>query len=530
MQMLNQSKAKQKGVALIIFALLFALAATAFLISGLDGTSLNKERQKRTAFALADAKAALIGYALKSGILTGADRPGDLPCPDTNHDGSSETSCPGNAIGRLPWRTLGLADLRDEYDESLWYAVSANYKKNPKIGKLNSATNGTISLRDSTGTIIRNGTTATAAIAVVISPGNPLTRQDGVVQNRIVANYDNALHYLDNFDSVDNSKDEDNSGFVETSTNGFISGLIKDASNAVVLNDSIIAINYGDLMPLLEKRVANEVKKRLTDLGGLPLAVPFTNPSTLNNNFAPVKATNQGLLPVNPHYWFSIDSNPSYITYSGNVNFSDVKSGFLEPGFCEQSGSQIVCSGRKKMMLGATAFWRNISINIDGILNAANSFPNSNMVGSLTINDVRISDGITIGAGAITPTPTTKISISPTISTNFPVWLTTNDWHHEIYYAVANSFVYSASYPPVCGSCLSVNYNGGVIANVGAITLVAGRKLSSTLYQPITPQYPPSANLYDYYDTFNNQASGVTYDWNRVLSKTFNDQLVVITQ
>ena len=227
---------RQKGAALIIFAVIFALAATSFLISGLDGKTLRKERESRTAFVLAEAKAALIGYALKSGT-TGSDRPGDLPCPDTTHDGSSEPSCPGNAIGRLPWRTLGLADLRDEYDETLWYAVSANFKRNPKFGKLNSDTNGTITMRDSTGAIIKNGTTATAAIAIVIAPGNSLTRQDGIIQNRTVANYDNAQHYLDNFDSVDNSKDEDNSNYVESSANGFISGLIKDANSRVVLND-----------------------------------------------------------------------------------------------------------------------------------------------------------------------------------------------------------------------------------------------------------------------------------------------------
>lgn len=532
-------KPNQKGAALIIFAVIFALAATAFLISGLDGKALRKEREKSTAFVLAEAKTALIGYALKSGSSVGAGRPGDLPCPDNyplRHANSGTsgsaltTTCNGNAIGRLPWRTLGIRDLRDEHDERLWYAVSTNYKNNPRIGKLNSESNGTITIRDSTGTIIRNGTTAAAAIAVVIAPGNSLTRQDGVVQNHIEANYNNPLHYLDNFDSLDNSKDEDNSNFVENSANGFIGGLINEANNSVVLNDQALTINYGDLMPLLEKRVANEVKKRLTNLGGLPLAVPFSNPSTLGNNFASVKATNQGFLPAYPHYWFSVDSNSSYITYSGNVNFSDVKSGFIEPGFCEQNGLQIVCSGRKKMMLGATAFWRNVSISINGMLNVSNSLPNSNMIGSLTINDVRIPDGMIIGTGAITPTPTTEISILPTISTNFPVWLTANDWHHEVYYAVANPFVYSAPYPPVCGSCLSVNYNGSVLTNVGAITLVAGRKLDSTLYQPITPQNRPSANLYDYYDTFNNQSGGVIYDWNRVLSKNFNDQSVVITQ
>jgi type II secretory pathway pseudopilin PulG len=521
-------KTNQKGAALIIFAVVFALAATAFLISQLDGNFLKNERQKRTAFVLSEAKAALIGYALKSGTLTGSDRPGDLPCPDTNHDGSSEPSCPGNAIGRLPWRTLGLADLRDEYDETLWYAVSANFKRNPKLGKLNSDTNGTITLRDTTGTITRNGATENAAIAVVVSPGNSLTRQDGVVQNRTEANFDNALHYLDNFDSVDNSKDEDNSSFVESNTNGFISGLIKDASNTVTLNDRIIVISTADLMPSLEKRVANEVKKRLNSLGGLPWAAPFTNPTISSNNFASVNTINRGLLPVYPHYWFTIDLSSTYITHTGNVSFSDVKSGFLEPGFCGQSGTQIVCNSRKQIMVGTDKAWLDQAINITGTLNANNSFASAPMIGSLTVTKTRISDGATLGTGVIIPTPNTKISITPTRSINFPEWLTVNNWHHEIYYAVANPFVYSAAIPPICGACLSVNYNGDVIANVGAIVLAAGKRLNATAYQPLIAQNRPSGNLYDYYDTLNNQAAGVSYDWNRTSSKTFNDQLVVV--
>ena len=62
-------------------------------------------------------------------------------------------------LGRLPWKTLGLPDLRDGYAERLWYAVSTRYK-----GLLNCAASracidmtpaqaiGTITVRDSAAT------------------------------------------------------------------------------------------------------------------------------------------------------------------------------------------------------------------------------------------------------------------------------------------------------------------------------------------------------------------------------------------
>ena len=523
---------RQKGAALIMFALVLVLAATAFLVSQLDGSGIKIEREKKTAAALAEAKAALIGSAARSGVLAGQARPGDLPCPDINDDGSSDP-CPGDVVGRLPWRTLGLSDLRDGDGERLWYAVSSAFKNNPRTAILNSDTFGAITLRDATGKILNNKNLESPAIAVVIAPGSPLKRADGVVQSRIAANHNIAIHYLDNFDSADNSKDEDNGDFIGSNVNGFINGVLKDASDNVIVNDRIVAVNYNDLMPLLNKRVANEVKKRLNSIGGLPWAAPFINPALSNNNFVPVNNTNGGLLPVYPHFWDIIDTNPAnppsvYVTRSGSVTEAELTSGFVEPGFCSQVGTQIACTGRKKMIEGANLIWRDQYISITATLNANNSFPSDFMVGTLTVTKTRISDGTVLGTGSVTPTLTTKISILPTRSTSFPVWLTANNWHHMTYYATATPYVYSAPLPLVCGACLSVNYNGGLMPNIGSVVMVAGKRLDATDFQPAIPQNMPRVNLNDYYDSINNRAGGATFDRNRTFTRTFNDQLVIV--
>jgi hypothetical protein len=275
---------KQKGAVLIIFAVIFAVAAMAFFVSQLDAAGEEIDRDKRTVAALAEAKAALIGHAVGVNLL-GARRPGDLPCPDNYplgdiNEGNSTAPCNANALGRLPWKTLGISDLRDGNGERLWYAVSTTFKNSTRTtctsmgqpGCLNSDTNGTITVRDTSGTIINNGTNSSAAIAVVIASGSPLQRQDGLVQNRSVANYNIASHYLDNI-----TAGEDNSNFADNSTNGFINGIIKDASQQVIVNDRLIVISQNDLMPLLEKRVANEVLYCLKDYA-------LTNPGGINRH------------------------------------------------------------------------------------------------------------------------------------------------------------------------------------------------------------------------------------------------------
>ncbi|MEO8442082.1 MAG: hypothetical protein ABI547_06310, partial [Betaproteobacteria bacterium] len=121
-------------VAIILIALIFTSGATWFMTS-LGAGSVRNERERKIAAVLAQAKKALLARATVDNSL-----PGSLPCPDlvthipgTNvpDDGIADlfagTNCP-SYVGRLPWRTLGLADLRDPDGERLWYALSPNFR------------------------------------------------------------------------------------------------------------------------------------------------------------------------------------------------------------------------------------------------------------------------------------------------------------------------------------------------------------------------------------------------------------------
>lgn len=158
------STLKQRGIALLMFGAILALVGTSLIIYQLDTRRLSIERNIKTANALKVAKEAIIGWSINS------KNPGQLPCPeDTNKiglatEGEAQTSCTSNAvsIGRLPWKTLKVGDLRDGDGEKLWYALSPGFRNSP-INSLNS------------GMIKVNGTND--IVAIIFAPGLAINGQ-----------------------------------------------------------------------------------------------------------------------------------------------------------------------------------------------------------------------------------------------------------------------------------------------------------------------------------------------------------------
>lgn len=147
--------------------------AVALLVSALKSNP-QIERDKITADALAKAKDALIGYAATYRDSHPNEVFGYLPCPDTNNDGVADEPCgiqDVSAIGRLPWKTLGLPPMRDSAGECLWYAVSGRYKNSPKTTALNWDTTGQFAIQDASSPLT-NG-----VVAVIFAPRGALNGQ-----------------------------------------------------------------------------------------------------------------------------------------------------------------------------------------------------------------------------------------------------------------------------------------------------------------------------------------------------------------
>jgi hypothetical protein len=299
--------ASQRGQGAIVLLLLVGLGVVA-LVYGLATPAREAiTRDQQTAAALAEAKAALIGFAVGNRLdLVGpTPRVGDLPCPDLVNDGTSGSSCSnggGTTLGRLPWKSMGLPDLRDGNGERLWYAVTDNFKNNPAIGTLNSDSRGGITVFDRSGNRIHDGSnpdpfTPSGVIAVIIAPGPVLQRQGAAAAQDRGCTGDsnvpqclatdvcsstatarcNPVNYLDTVAPPvltvvgAAGSAEDNANFADgNSANGFINGDIFDASGNPVVNDRLITITYADLMPLMERRVAKEVLNCLNAYAAVP--------------------------------------------------------------------------------------------------------------------------------------------------------------------------------------------------------------------------------------------------------------------
>ena len=155
---------------MLLVVMLFGMA-TALLVYGMvDTSSLVLRRDKDTAAVFANVKQALIGWSVQrtsSGALPNA-RPGELPCPDMNNDGFEDGNCAAGALGRVPWKTLGIPEPKDGAGETLWYAIAGPFRiwgvnNNP----INSDTKGNLAVyQDSTASAV-----TTQAIAVLFAPG-----------------------------------------------------------------------------------------------------------------------------------------------------------------------------------------------------------------------------------------------------------------------------------------------------------------------------------------------------------------------
>jgi hypothetical protein len=101
-------RSRQRGQIILALLAMFGLAfASAFYFYYTPGTQAI-EANKVTDAAMAQAREALIGRAVAA-----IDRPGSLPCPDTDNDGDENWHISGivcaSYVGRLPWEDAGPA-------------------------------------------------------------------------------------------------------------------------------------------------------------------------------------------------------------------------------------------------------------------------------------------------------------------------------------------------------------------------------------------------------------------------------------
>ena len=481
--------------------LLLGVGVTLLAISASGDATRAVKAEGNTRRAFAEAKEALIGRAAADD-----NRPGSLPCPDTDDDGSAELlvgiNCP-SYLGRLPWRTLGLPDLRDESGERLWYALSPRFRDDNSV-QINSDTKGSLTVySNATAVTLTKAFAAgtppagTDAVAVIFAPGlahsgqaRGLTTATCATTGTSIAQSLCAGNYLEAWSGVTNA----------TAPNaGTGLGTYIIAPRGPGFNDALAVLRTAELMPVIERRVATDVTDALqayfnTGQSGIPAdcaqgCYPWPDSRTAGVAGTPPDGTsdtgpNRGRLPLFalPYRWSRYISaitraNPGVITTATAHGFT--------------TGQQIKLSG-----IGGMAELNNDVVTIT-VLDATRFAINQN-----TTLYAPYTSGGTAGRALIHPTTNIAYQMPA-----LPIYFESNNWDRVIYYAVGqNGLQNFGLIPTACTTCTAPP------PPLGTLSLNGGSGHAVVMITPgSTNTNRPSTNWADYLDDAGNRDANDTF-------------------
>ncbi|HUL42130.1 MAG TPA: hypothetical protein VLV32_09560 [Burkholderiales bacterium] len=275
---------RESGQALFVLLVLIVAVVVGLIVDFSSPTALAIQNDNKTARALAQAKDALIGWAISH-----PDDPGLLPYPDRNADGdyNGYSDCPptsGNPallLGELPYigekspcqnpqATINLDNV-DGTGENLWYAVSGNLVRGftdplPNIAAnlSDATTTGWLTVRDANGAVLSN-----LVAFVVLSPGAIEPGQDRSGPAPAASNF------LDNFTigGTTYSNWDVTLGFVSAADTA------KVPAGSNQFDDQLLFVTRDQYRIAIATRVAGELKKALNQYYSSTLSYPFAAPN-----------------------------------------------------------------------------------------------------------------------------------------------------------------------------------------------------------------------------------------------------------
>jgi hypothetical protein len=585
---------RERGVALLVLLLVLGVGASWLFVSRLNSESGARAAQtkQRNADVLARAKLALMVYTAQQAARVGENDPGALPCPEApgnygnpEFEGTAAGFCTLPAVGRFPWRTVGMDKLVDGSGEPLWYVVASAWAK--PSSTTNTVINSNCASAPSgmacaTSQLTVDGA-ANASVALVIAPGPAFAvaanAASGCVahsQARPVAGPLDVRNYLE----CENATSPADSIFVTSGPAGSF-------------NDQVVTVTAAELLPYVEAAIADRIEREIAPIlkdvyvapnWGLasfgapavpdrvyPYAASFGNPAT--SSYTGTAGTVAGLLPFahmetfpgsgiactagaanprcNPTLVRWSNASPS-VSFVGADAFSSTCSYWGPTSWAECFGTytgsptRVTLTGPQSngamslRRLNANAlgwvFWWDLTTF---------SFSWSQPAPAVALS----SDGtFSVSITAAPPAPADPVVgvmywvYAPGNATSdhglldgrpssppgppASAWFARNRWHELVYYAVAPGYTAAAAAPRACTTgttCLSV-LNVAPGGAQRAILVLAGRSINGSAR--------PSPTLGDYLEfgnaagAFERQAVSSAVD--PVAKKPFNDRVVKV--
>ena len=527
----------QRGAALIVLMAVIAVSAAWLFVNAVTDASRNLDARRRqeSSEALKTAKYALLGYVASQALTDST--PGRLPCPeapgyygDPSQEGIAAPSCTLPAVGRLPWRTLGVDKLTDSYGEPLWYVVSEGFAL-PYPGA-------TLRINSNTAAQLTLDGAIRAATALIIAPGPAFAVQAAAGCSARGQSRSSAPPDRRDYLECDNATTPADASFVSRGP-------------SASFNDQVLAVTQSELFaavdPVVARRIESEIVPQLKNMYAsanrwwsypgtvaYPFATPFSNPGT--SNFRGQTYRYQGLLPAtssatdpgfvrwdtaNSWGWWSWGGSVS--SYSCNPYFTSTE---LRCQVTYTGSPVFGFYGRARNVANALRQW-----NPSAIIAAGNA-------GYYYYDGFVDYDGAAwIYAEVLMPNAATSTTRSVRLPIGFlgdhtlldetnatTGWFVRNRWHQVTYYAVSPGYSPDGwgwcATPPDTPSCIRVTNAPSVDGNRAALAF-AGRSLSGTAR--------PNDQIGDFLEGTNAAGVGTDYIFEtRTQTRTFNDRVSVI--
>jgi len=509
----------QGGFGLALFLVILVLGTVAVLLSSPNTAAVRLARDRISESALAQAKAALIGRAARDD-----NRPGSLPCPDTDGDGSAETfvgnDCPAY-VGLLPWRTLGLPDVRDGSGERLWYVLSPNFRDHQDAQPINSDKPGDIETRSPAGSVAAGG-----LVALVIAPGR-------VVGTQARPSAD-PLQYLE----------------FQSPIPPLLAGSVYPYQILANSNDAILPISQRDLFTVVDQAVFSRLPKITAKINALaaqwtryPFPAPFADPgvSTFAGSNASFNgALFEGLAPVAVNTASGSAWAPGVTaSYESGPGSLDAQTCLLEGPANVWLNCQVDYTGAITVRVDAVANNAAASLNdVTAELTAVTGSPPTSIGWLATPGTTTAGGNANVEYRLTTPDDLSGLSRRVQVRLNLDLakwaksglplaqkdpdtsWFFDNEWHKQLYYAATPQAVFGGSGACVPGTnCIVVNGAAGPTNNKRVILALAGRAINGS---PRT-----SSVLGDYLEGENSSAADRTFETGP-RNFTRNDKIAIL--
>jgi hypothetical protein len=539
-----RSRKAQQGLTLIVMMTVIVMGLAWYVVGALGKAApTTADKEIRTGAALYAAKQALLthvaNYAAQTVPLGDPETmlPGRVPCPEPLSPAAGSegiaAGCASNVttyVGRLPWRTLGVDQIRDGDGELLWYVLGPGFRDSP----INFGTAGQLTV----------DVGSSPVVALIVAPGRPINTASEpgpppagcpAVGNQYANRY---------------AKPFDPTKFLEC-------GRWNAATNHTLVtpspwtNDRVISVTAAEVMEAISGPVADRIQRQVA---------PAMNDYRTTTSLA---SWGVSFLP-HASRWDSTGNSPPSNNMCGNLDIraglpptATVASGSCDTDWASGSASSLGVLSFGACVPGATAMDCNFTVFLGGfatpritataprIANSFRSFdPSTIQISrsgsggpwqSATVQNY--SGNFSSGTGDATvqfdvvlpllsiidtvviriPNPTDALLPDPRVS-----WFLNNGWDRFTYYAVARDATTNPGGPPCnpgggVGGCLTVTGMPAPANDKRLVLALMGRA-------PIAPATWPSADPADYLEGANATPTDRTFEI-KTVNAAFNDRL-----